>query len=114
MYVPSPLMIFSPISIRFTYCNHLRNSSKEASLVAKINISGNYKFDKLLLEIKRCRLRALVLFQRNLNSMVDFLLGDSKKKLRFLWRSSTTCYLALKPKVKGTRGEYFEAVWCNV
>ncbi|KAJ0949667.1 putative DNA helicase chromatin remodeling SNF2 family [Helianthus annuus] len=44
----------------------LRNSSKEASL---IHVSGKlHVFDKILLEIKRCGLRALVLFHSTVNS----------------------------------------------
>ncbi|XP_076915008.1 protein CHROMATIN REMODELING 4-like [Bidens hawaiensis] len=51
----------------------LRNSSKEASLVgpldAEINVSGKLRvLDKLLLEIKLCGLRALVLFHSAVNS----------------------------------------------
>ncbi|KAJ0817708.1 putative DNA helicase chromatin remodeling SNF2 family [Helianthus annuus] len=52
----------------------LRNSLKNASsvddpLAAEINISGKLQvLDKLLLEIKRCGLRTLVLFQSAINS----------------------------------------------
>ncbi|XP_076915007.1 uncharacterized protein LOC143574221 [Bidens hawaiensis] len=52
----------------------LRNSPKDASLIddplaAEINVSGKlHVFDKLLLEIKRCGLRALVLFHSATNS----------------------------------------------
>ncbi|XP_076893412.1 helicase protein MOM1-like [Bidens hawaiensis] len=52
----------------------LPNSAKEASLTADplaadINVSGKlHVFDKLLLEIKQCGLKALVLFQSAVNS----------------------------------------------
>ncbi|XP_076905675.1 helicase protein MOM1-like [Bidens hawaiensis] len=52
----------------------LCNSAKEASLTddplaADINVSGKlHVFDKLLLEIKQCGLKALVLFQSAVNS----------------------------------------------
>ncbi|XP_022031947.2 helicase protein MOM1 [Helianthus annuus] len=51
----------------------LRNSTKEPSLIdplaAEVNVSGKlHVFDKLLLEIKRCGLRALVLFHSSVNS----------------------------------------------
>ncbi|KAM0070177.1 putative DNA helicase [Helianthus debilis subsp. tardiflorus] len=51
----------------------LRNSSKDASLIdpldAEVNVSGKLQLlDKLLLEIKRSGLRALVLFQSTVNS----------------------------------------------
>ncbi|XP_076937804.1 helicase protein MOM1-like [Bidens hawaiensis] len=53
----------------------LRNSSKEGSLIdddplaAEINVSGKFQvLDKLLLEIKRCGLRALVLFHSAVNA----------------------------------------------
>ncbi|MFS7927958.1 putative DNA helicase [Helianthus anomalus] len=51
----------------------LRNSSNDASLIdpldAEVNVSGKLQLlDKLLLEIKRSGLRALVLFQSTVNS----------------------------------------------
>ncbi|KAM0053392.1 putative DNA helicase [Helianthus debilis subsp. tardiflorus] len=66
--------------VLFMCCDHpylvdptLRNSTKESSLTdplaAEVNVSGKlHVFDKLLLEIKRCGLRALVLFHSSVNS----------------------------------------------